>query len=794
MSAALYITQVAERRSVPSKNRFASLRAVNTVSGSLFRLLRRPKSDSRPMRNLGYISLIVGLAICRANAGTMELDTIKVLSESALASNPAVEELRLALFDLRLAEKEQRDETILAARMHIGNIYERELHYLQAVKYYRLAADLAQKLGDENTRRQAQWHAADALLNSGKYSDAHEAFSKLLDAYEAIGQYEAQVRTLEKMAQASLAISNFQKAIDYYLKVKQLSARNNDPSTTATALNNLGFTANRQQDFKAAVDYFTQAEAIYKTNPKLKANYVYTNLGIAWNNLGESRQSLQNLQQADNGEDDKSYVQHLIASIYLKNKDIYNALKYNELAILSAKKSKNAQVECDAFDAASQIYQQLFEYDKALDFYKKHLNLKDSLLREERLRLQNLDAMHSLLERTENETMQSISDEELRQLAVAKLQSENERYQLEAANQRLDADRKEKELTLLRRDQEIKEANLRSASLEADRNRQALKLATQQLLAEKRGREIADLAKQNELDSLQSARQQAEQQQQIALLENQKQLDTLKIQQQESFRKTATWIGLLGAALMILIAGSWLYGRRLNKRLAAQNQQIEAQKQEIDVERNRAEGLLLNILPNEVAAELKQKGSATPQHYDSVSVLFTDFQGFTKISAALPPTEVIRELNEMFLAFDEICERHRLEKIKTIGDSYMCAGGLPVANKTHPKDAVVAAKEILQVVKRHNAANASKGRPQWAIRIGIHSGEVVAGVVGSKKFAYDIWGDTVNVASRMESNGPVGEINISEATYLLVNQSFKCEFRGEVEVKNKGKMGMYLVR
>lgn len=744
------------------------------------------------MKNLIFI-LLLGLLPMAVRA-TVELDTIKTLSESALAANPAVEELRLALYDLRLAEKNGRTADHLAACLRIGRIYEREKYYTKAVKYFQQAEVLAQKLGDEPALRSIQWQTANALLNDGKFSNAHEAFLQLLGVHENAGRYEEQVRTLEKLAQTSIAISNFQKAVDYYLKIKQLAERKNDPTTMATALNNLGFTANRQQDFKAAVDYFTQAEAIYQANPKLKTNYVYTNLGIAWNNLGESDQSLKNLQRADNGLEDKSYVQHLIASIYLKNKDIYNALKYNELAIESAKKSKNAQVECDAFDAASLIYQQLFEHDKALDFYKKHLSLKDSLLREERLRLQNMEALHSLLESTESETIQSLSEEELRQLAVAKLQADNERFQLEATNQRLDADRKEKELSLLRKDQEIKEANLRSANLEAERNRQALKLATQQLLAAKKDREIATLAQQNELDSLRAARQQAESQQEIAMLESQKQLDNLKIQQQESFRKTATWIGLLGAAFMALIAGSWLYGRRLNKRLAAQNQQIEAQKHEIDIERTRAEGLLLNILPTEVAAELKQKGSATPQHYDSVSVLFTDFQGFTKISSAMHPTEVVQELNEFFLDFDEICERHNLEKIKTIGDSYMCAGGLPIENKTHPKDAVEAAREMLKVVERHNAKLVSMGKTPWRIRIGIHTGEVVAGVVGSKKFAYDIWGDTVNTASRMESNCPAGEINISEATYKLVNQAFTCEFRGEVEVKNKGKMGMYLVK
>ncbi len=746
------------------------------------------------MKNAHSILLFVLLPLLGNAVVLLETDTIKTATDASLAANPAVEDLRLAIYDLRLAEKEQRIEGQLEASIRIGRIYDREFYFARAAEYYRQAEVLAQKLGDQAAQLIISWSGAEALLNAAQYDKAQNAFRKLLDTYEQTGSYPDQVRCLEKLAQANVAISNYQRTVDYYLKIKQLSQRNNDPVTTATALNNLGFAANRQQDFKAAVDYFTQAESIYRNNPQLKANYVYTNLGIAHNNAGESTIALKNLQTADNGLDDKSYVQHLIASIYLKNKDIYNALKYNELAIEAAKKTKNAAVQRDAYDAASQIYQQLFEYDKALDFYKKHLNLKDSLLREERLRQQNLEALHSLLERTENETLQNLTDEELRQLALASLKANNDRLELEAANQRLDADRKEKELTLLLREQEVKDANLRSANLEAERNRQQLNLTTQQLLAEKQGREIATLAQQNELDSLESAKQKAEQQQQIAMLENQKQMDSMKIQQQESFRKTATWIGLLGAAFLLVIGGSWFLGRRLNRRLAAQNQQIEAQKQEIDAERTRAEGLLLNILPDEVAAELKQKGSATPQHYESASVLFTDFQGFTRISATMNPTDVVRELNEFFLKFDEICERHNLEKIKTIGDSYMCAGGLPVANKSHPTDTVAAAREMLEVVALHNADLSKHGKAPWNIRIGVHTGEVVAGVVGSKKFAYDIWGDTVNVASRMESNCPAGEINVSEATYKLVNKVFNCEYRGEVEVKNKGKMGMYLVR
>lgn len=740
---------------------------------------------------LSYLLLLLPMA---GFAGHLsEFDTIKTLTDNALAANPVVEELRLALINLRLAEKEKRPESMLVASLQIANIYNRERFFSKAVDYYRQSELLAEQAGDEVSALSCQWLAASALLDGGQPARAHEAFLKLLDQHAKSGRYEPQVKTLEKLAQASLATSDFARANDYYLKIKGLAEAKHDPVTLATALNNLGFAANRRQDFKSAVEYFTQAEAVYRENPAVKSGYVYTNLGIAWNNLGESVQSLQNLQRADNGLEDKSYVQHLIASIYLKNNDIYNALQYNELAINSARKTANVQVQCDAYESASQIYQQLFEYDKAFDFYKKHLTLKDSLLRGERQRQLDLENLHNLLEQAETETLQGFTEEELRNLTMERLKTEAERLQLLTDNQSLEADRKEKQVALLLREQEAKEANLRTAQLEAERNRQELNIATQQLLAAEQGREITNLSQQNQLDSLEAARQQAEQQRQIAGLENEKQLTEMQLQQQAEFRKSAYRLGGLLGLILLVIFGSWLYGRRLNRRLAHQNRQIEAQKQEIDTERSRAEGLLLNILPGQVAQELKTKGSATPQHYDSVTMMFTDFQGFTKISATMPPAEVVSELNECFLVFDEIAERHRLEKIKTIGDSYMCAGGLPVENTTHPTDAIAAALEILDFINQRNQGLAARGKPEWQIRIGIHTGEVVAGVVGSRKFAYDVWGDTVNVASRMESNCPADNINISEETWRLVNQTFNCEYRGELEVKNKGKMGMYLV-
>ncbi len=209
-------------------------------------------------------------------------------------------------------------------------------------------------------------------------------------------------------------------------------------------------------------------------------------------------------------------------------------------------------------------------------------------------------------------------------------------------------------------------------------------------------------------------------------------------------------------------------------------------------ERDRSDSLLLNILPEETALELKENGKVKAKKFDSVTVLFTDFKGFTTYAENLPPEELVESVDYYFSKFDEIIEKHGLEKIKTVGDAYMCAGGLPFPTEDHALKMVHAAFEIAEfvaVTKEREGENDIN----FDVRIGINTGPVVAGVVGTKKFAYDIWGDTVNVASRMETMSEVGRINISENTYELVQNHFNCEHRGEIYVKNRGMMPMYFV-
>ena len=210
---------------------------------------------------------------------------------------------------------------------------------------------------------------------------------------------------------------------------------------------------------------------------------------------------------------------------------------------------------------------------------------------------------------------------------------------------------------------------------------------------------------------------------------------------------------------------------------------------EVAVEHERAARLLLNILPAELAKELSETGVARSARHESASMLFTDFSGFTQTASAMPADRMVAELNEIFGAFDDICDELGVEKIKTIGDAYMAAAGLPKQCADHAQRCVRAGLRMLDYLEQRNRIAAFK----WSLRVGVHSGPVVTGVVGKRKYAFDVWGDTVNIASRMESAGEAGRVNISAYTYDLIRSEFDCEYRGKVDAKGKGQIDMYFV-
>lgn len=265
----------------------------------------------------------------------------------------------------------------------------------------------------------------------------------------------------------------------------------------------------------------------------------------------------------------------------------------------------------------------------------------------------------------------------------------------------------------------------------------------------------------------------------ITLLTKDKALNELQIKKQ-TFARNA-FAGGLGLVFLIalLIYRNYRVKAKTNKILDHKNAQIEH--------------LILNILPAEVAKELQEDGRATPRDYESVSVLFTDFKSFTKMTTNMDPGVLVQELNDWFMVFDDIVIKYNLEKIKTIGDSYMCAGGIPTSYPDHVYNIVKAGLEMQEHINARNQTRKEVGLPPWNLRVGIHVGPLVAGVVGRIKYAYDIWGSTVNIASRMESNGVEGRVNISAQTYELIKDRFICSYRGKINAKNVGEIDMYFV-
>ena len=316
--------------------------------------------------------------------------------------------------------------------------------------------------------------------------------------------------------------------------------------------------------------------------------------------------------------------------------------------------------------------------------------------------------------------------------------------------------------------EEAKALEERLAQQEETIQRMSEEQAKSQLVLVKQQRLLDSLGYQSRMDSL--------------ALDNVN-LELRRSQAQQQFNLILTAILIL----LALLAGFSYFRARRDARVLAEKNKVIQQEQE------RSEGLLLNILPALVADELKKHGQTQARYFDDVSVLFADFVGFSKIAEKLTPQQLVNDLDDCFKAFDEIIARYRLEKIKTIGDAYMCAGGLPDGGGSRIHEMIQAAREMQQWLHSWNMEREAKKRPLYQARIGIHRGPVVAGVVGSKKFAFDIWGDTVNIAARIEGAGEGSRINVSGQVYESVKNSFECNYRGKIPVKNKGEIDMYFV-
>ncbi|MCB0594493.1 MAG: hypothetical protein H6557_15275 [Lewinellaceae bacterium] len=454
----------------------------------------------------------------------------------------------------------------------------------------------------------------------------------------------------------------------------------------------------------------------------------------------------------------------LVGKAYVRDRNDRYAKTWFDTALAAAKKAgdsdliiksveSRSKIEKDDRDyrEAYQIVEEAFKYfsqngTSISDLEEKYERQRVALLQEKKRLEQEINLLTDEREElvSDRSRLQQRQQELVRDKAIVeeKITEKDERLAtISEAKERADSvvqtkEREVKSLTRERLEQEAvlktKEALLAKASLEAEQNRRIAEQAA---------------ARQNQLLIL------------------------------------ATFGTLLALLLLVL----FLIARRSRSRLAEKNKIIE-------VERQRSDELLLNILPKSIAEELKEFGKAKARKYEQVTVLFSDFKNFTSISEKLSPEELVEELDKCFKAFDFILSQYEdIEKIKTIGDAYMCASGL-TARRGLPNNIIRAALEMQQFLNEQKQEKIRLGKPYFEARIGLHTGSVVAGVVGVNKFAYDIWGDTVNIASRIEANGEEGRVNISNTTYGLVKYQFDCEYRGKVQAKNKGLIDMYYVQ
>ncbi len=721
------------------------------------------------------------------------------LGKRALKTDNPPLALRYLLEELDLVEKIQMVSRLQEIQIIIGDIYKKEGLFRAALPYY---LNTLNNSSGTLPNGDSLLYKIGLLYSSLRQPDSTFFYlSKLSVWTEKSPEAEnIQLGLLNQIVNAYSKAGFYEKALPYNERIleKMTSAQRPDDEM-AVIFNNLGYNYNQLNNYAEAANYFERSIALQAKENYRKRAILFTNTGIAYFNAGQFDLALNAMREAKKNyqilkEEEKSPINHLLSNIYLKSGDLYNAKSFNETAIRNANNNEQLYLLSDTYYTAAQIHADLYEYQTALSYYQKYFQLRDSLQELERQNQLALEREQLSLEKAERDIRNLIINQEIQQLTIQQLTLEGEKQQLALDNLQLEADQQEKQLQILKQEQEVNETRLLNQELEAEQSKQALLIARQRLRGEQQDRAINDLAQKEQLQQLElkAKEDQLEQEaQRNELLQKDNEINQLELQKQQDFRRFAYGLGALLLVVLGLILAGFIFSRYKNRQLARKNVEIEAQKDEITKERNKSENLLLNILPAATAKELKERGVAQPRRYEDATVLFSDFVNFTAISSKMRPEELVTELNHCFKYFDTIVEKYGLEKIKTIGDAYMCVGGLPEADPFNPQNAAKAAIEMMDFIQNRYEEKRSQGQDYWQMRIGLHTGPVVAGVVGHKKFVYDVWGDTVNTASRIESNSTPGKINLSGTTFQIIQNDFNCEARGKIEAKNKGELEMY---
>lgn len=629
------------------------------------------------------------------------------------------------------------------------NIHE-ELHRLRLLISSDpvLAVDVALRLAIkvENTRditlKSDVYHAAGlAFHETGKFDKALFWYKDALELRRLNQNGKGEAATLNNMGLAYFDKGSFQDSIPYYQAAIKLKIALGDGKSLAATYTNLGGAYEKLADYKKAMEaYYKSLKISEESGDHLRAAIAYQNMGLVHHLQGDFRYALRLYYKArkleETGGDKKSLIQ-----------------LDNNIGLVLHKLKK--------YDAALACFEQCLILSKSTHYTTGIIAATHNIGVNLKLIGRLDEALNVFLE--------------CMRLAIA----ENE-YSHQCATA-LNIG----EIYLLRKNYNDAAIYLKKAQAIVhkigDKNTEAKIYQVLSDLNEATGNYAAALKYYRKYDKLRNSITNAQRTNQINQLQTQ-----YEVAKKEELVEKAR----------VKQVESDLKALQVQSEMTEKQKQLEIEhlrNVELKREKDRSEGLLLNILPAEVAEELKEKGAAGARLFDNVTVLFTDFKDFTKAAERFSPQQLVDELHVCFSAFDNIMEKYGIEKIKTVGDAYLAVSGLPMANRRHAQHVAQAAIEIRNFMLRRKRESGKKKFGTFEVRIGIHTGSVVAGIVGVKKFAYDIWGDTVNTAARMEQNGEAGKINISATTYELVKRKFKCQYRGEIEAKNKGKLRMYFL-
>lgn len=622
----------------------------------------------------------------------------------------------------------------------------------------------------------------------------HEAYSQRADSLKRVLSSQpadtVKVKTLLEIS-SLLWRSEPDSAIHYAGQANAMAEKTAFPIGKAMALKNTGLAYYVKGDYLNVLNYWQQSLETYRAiNDKIGIGNLLNNIGAVYFNQGDDPKALEYYLESLRVSEETGNKLRIATALTNIGAVYFNKEATHDKAegyYLRALEMSEAAANLDAIGVSSvnlgEIYLKRGDHTAALRFFEKALDALKKTGGNESFVYTNIGKSYRMRGRYEDAL-------KYQQQGFEKARAKDDKLEMSIAlnaigdtyfaqnnfKQALEKYLKAKDLgeeigskTLLK---DTYENVAKGYSALAD-YRKALEyqrlfgITKDSLYNEENSQKLAGLQFQFDIEKKEA---------EIALLNQENQTKAAQIQQQKTLRNF-----LLAAAafLLITIGGityQYLFAKKTNKIISE--------------ERNKADKLLLNILPAETAEELKRFGAVKAKKYEFVSVLFTDFVAFTKHVENIPPEELVQNIDFYFKAFDAIFEKHNMEKIKTIGDSYMCAGGLPLANVTNPEDAILAGLEIVQFVE-----SIKDNKPEFVhpfqIRVGINTGPVITGVVGTSKFQYDVWGDTVNVASRMETACEPGKVNISEFTYNYVKDKFTFTQRGDIEVKNRGFIKMY---